>query len=330
MTRNIIKTLFVMCVITMFLILYMFFIQPIMTDVKEKEYDYHFQVLVEENIIDESYDNFEKELKESALKKNVFVEIIPVKKDEKITSFIEKGIYQKVDGIACSMKGSTVSEKLVKKAKANEVALIDYGMNPYNYKSVYSVGADEKQLAKLAITNICDNTKKSDKTLILLNSNGKKNKVINKIIKNELEKIYKTNGRNVKNIRFQYIDKDKYSIESYVTDILEEYKKYESIVVLDSRISSIVGNVIYNNDIEGLDKKIVLAFGANDDSRTYLKKGVFTTVLDIDGIDMASKLLSALLDIKNKVKVRNYITDLKIYNYDKGKVVSKSYEVEEN
>ena len=329
MTRNIIKTLGIVFVLTMFLIFYMFVINPIVDndEVIEREYKYHFQVLVDENIIVDSYKKFESKLISSAEKKNVFVEVIKLQDTDSKSELIEQGIYSKVDGIACSMQGSVVSDKLCKKAEANKVALVDYGMNPYEYKNVVSVGVDERQLAILAADKICDITDKNDKILVFLNGENEKNKNIDKIIKKEFNKHYKKD-RKKKNIKYIVVDKDKFELEPYIMDVLEENDDYEGIVALDSKYSTVIGNIIYNKEIDNMPHKKVVALGENDNV-TYLKNSIFSYVLDIDEEDMANKVLSTLVDKKEDVKIRNYITDLLVISLDKNKVVTKTYDIKE-
>ena len=84
----------------------------------------------------------------------------------------------------------------------------------------------------------------------------------------------------------------------------------------------------YNKEIDNMPHKKVVALGENDNV-TYLKNSIFSYVLDIDEEDMSNKVLSTLVDKKEDVKIRNYITDLLVISLDKNKVVTKTYDIKE-
>lgn len=329
MTRNIIKILVVLCIVAIFMVLNVLVIQPIKAknDINEEDYKYHFQVLLEKNERDKSNEDFRKNLIAKGKENNIFVEIIEIENKDSKKALVEQGIYSKVDGIACSIESKKIGDLLYKKAKNNKIALINYGMNPYEYEEMLSIGIDECQLANRTVNEICDLTDKEDKILVFLNHETSKNRASNKQIIKEFKKEIKNNKRNIENIKFVKINKDKFQVSSYIKETLEDYKDYDGIVSLDSKYSSIIGNIISNKEISKLSDKVVVAYGENKDNKSYLKKGIVDTIITSDGADMADKLIATMIDIKAGAKLRNYITNITVIKRIDGKIKYETHEV---
>lgn len=312
MTRNILKTLILVCIVAIFLVLNIFIIQPIFakSNNDKADYKYHFQVLIEDDWNDKSSEDFRKNLIKKGNENNVFVEIIDVKEGQSTTELVEQGIYSKVDGIAFSANSKKQGDTLKQKAKNNKIEIVDFGMNSFKYKDMLSVGMDEAQLASTAVEEVCKLTNKSDEILVFLNNESKKSTMSNAEIINAFKKSYKKNGRKINNIRFVKVNKDKYEINSYIRKNIEKYRDCKAIVSLDANYSSIVGSIIANKDINRLSDKALVVYGDTSDNIYYMKKGIVDSVITSDGADMADKLIATMIDLKAGAKLRNYITKI--------------------
>ena len=312
MTRNILKTLIVVCIVAIFLVLNVFIIQPIFAkDNKEKlDYKYHFQVMIDNEYNDKSSEEFKKKIVEKGNENNIFVEIIDVKEDQSKTELVEQGIYSKVDGIAFSSNSKKQGDSLYVKAKNNKIEMVDFGMSPFEYEDMLSIGMDEAQLADKAVEEVCKLTNKSDEILVFLNCESKKRTLSNKDIIKAFNKSFKKNKRKTDNVRFVKVNKNKYEINSYIRKNIEKYRDCKAIVSLDSKYSSIIGSIIANKDISRLSDKAFVAYGDTTDNIYYMKKGIIDSIITSDGADMADKLIATMVDLKAGAKLRNYITNI--------------------
>lgn len=329
MTRNILKTLIAICIVAIFLVINVFVIQPIFAkgDKKKMDYKYHVQVLIDNDYRGKSCETFKQELIDKGNENNIFVEIIEVENNQNKKELVEQGIYSKVDGIAFASDSKKQGDYLYKKAKNNKISMVNYGMSPFKFEKMLSIGIEEKQLADRAVNELCKNTNKKDKILVFLNQENKKNTLSNKLIIKEFKKQFKKNKRKVDNIKFIKVDKDKYEVSSYIIKNIDKYRNYDTIVSLDMKYSSIIGNILANKEVSKLSKKTFIAYGENKENLGYLKKGIIDTIITSDGVDMADKLIATMIDLKTGAKLRNYITNTVVISEKDGKIKYETNEV---
>lgn len=196
------------------------------------------------------------------------------------------------------------------KAKKNKIEMVDFGMSPFKYEDMLSIGMDEAQLADKAVEEVCKLTNKSDEVLVFLNCENKKNTLSNKEVIKSFEKSFRKKKRKIDNIRFVMVNKNKYEINSYIRQNIEKYRNCKAIVSLDSKYSSIIGSIIANKDISRLSDKAFVACGDTTDNIYYMKKGIIDSIITSDGADMADKLIATMVDLKAGAKLRNYITKI--------------------
>ena len=135
MSRNIIKALAISCVVVLILVLDITVIKPIKANNKQQdEYLYHFQVIVDSEMDGIIREDFVNELAKKGKEEKAYIEVVENdKKSEDKKELIEKGIYAKVDGIACTMDSKKMGNSMYAKASGKKISLVDYGINNYIY-----------------------------------------------------------------------------------------------------------------------------------------------------------------------------------------------------
>lgn len=319
MSRNIIKALAISCVVVLILVLDITVIKPIKANNKQQdEYLYHFQVIVDSEMDGIIREDFVNELAKKGKEEKAYIEVVENdKKSEDKKELIEKGIYAKVDGIACTMDSKKMGNAMYAKASGKKIPLVDYGINNYNYDKLISIGPEEYDIGVLAAEQICKYTTKKDKILVIRNASTDKNISINKHMEKGFKKGIKNNKREKSKVKYVNVKEDMFSTEKNIVSILKENKTYTGIVVLDSDYSSLLGSMVENKKYSFLEDKKIVAYGVNDENVEYLKENIFKSIISYDAKDMADKLIFTLIDSKLGNKTRNYITNLSLVTVDK-------------
>lgn len=319
MSRNIIRTLAISCVVVLVFVLDITVIKPIKANNKQQdEYLYHFQVIIDSEMDGIIREDFINELDDKGKEEKAYVEVIENdSKNEDKEELIKKGIYAKVDGIACTMDSKKMGNSMYAKASGKKIPLVDYDINNYSYDKLISIGPEEYDIGVLAAEQICKYTTKKDKILVIRNASTSKNISISKHMEKGFKEGIKNKKREKSKIKYVNVKEDMFSTEKNIISILKENKNYNGIVVLDNNYSSLIGSMVENKKYSFLEDKKIVAYGVNDENIGYLKKNIFKSIISYDAKDMADKLIFTLIDSKLGNKTRNYITNLSLVTVDK-------------
>lgn len=324
MSRNIIKALAISCVVVLILVLDITVIKPIKaTNKQQDEYLYHFQVIIDSEMNGKIREDFINELVDKGKEKKAYIELVENESKNK-KELIDKGIYAKVDGIACTMDSKKMGNSMYKKANGKKIPLVDYGMSNYNYDKLISIGPEEYDMGVLAANQICKYTEKKDRILVIENGSIDKNISINKHFEKGFKKGITKNKRKNSKIKYVSVKEDMFSTKKNVVKILKKNKKYNGIVILDKNFSSLIGSMIENKEYSFLINKKIVAYGVDDENIEYLKNGIFKSIISYDAKDMADKLIFTLIDSRLGNKTRSYITKLSLVTLDEKNDIIKT------